>query len=189
MKFEGILFSYETYPVERGYEALSDVRRALTELEGILKGISDIQPLLRPDGVKGLILLDLRQLIGEKSTLELNHIRKHIVDKLKELMDMGNMLNISKIRIIDKICDTNLDCIIEASKSYKDIINADWRITLRSRKLLNREEVIREVAKLINAPVNLKNPIYNLHIEVLGPTYTMIYLVIKEKENETIIRF
>ena len=185
---DGILFSYETHPRDLGESAIYQV-------EGLLKNLGEIIPnhekailIPRPGGVNGLILLDLRECLRYVDVNEKITIRKNLVEFLVEAFDKGDLLSIVKIRIIDFIVPLDIDKLVDVTRFLADRIRGTWKIELRTRKMADRMEIIRKVASVVDQPVDLKNPKFVLNIEILSRDLVVVYLVDKEREEETIIR-
>ncbi len=188
MIIEGILFSYEIIPRDRGDTALEEVSMLFEKMKRDIPELENVEIILRPEGVKGLILVDLRRVMKEKSEENAEELSDIIRKRISEAFDAGELLSISKIRMIHRIVKTDIKDIEKQGEFFSRYINDKWKIDIHTRKLLDRMETIRKVASHIKMPVDLKNPKYILHIEVLGPSITVIYLVNTEKREETILR-
>jgi len=188
MIIEGILFSYEIIPRDRSDMALEEVSNLFKKIERELPEAEKAEIMLKPEGVKGLILVDLRRIIEAKSEAEAEEFSRKIREKIAEAFDAGELLSISKIRMIHRIVKTDVEEIGKQGIFFSNYINDKWKIDIHTRKLIDRMEAIRAVASHINMPVDLKKPKYILYIEVLGPSLTVMYLVNTEKIEETILK-
>ena len=188
MRIEGILFSYEIMPRDRGDIAFEEVNKFMDMLSKKIPELKNSEIILMPEGVKGLILVDLRKVVEGISPEEIDRIRKQIIEEIKGAFDRGELLSIPKVRIIHKIVKTNTETIAEESKYFAGLITDKWKIEIHTRKIIDRMQTIRKVAEHINQPVDLKNPHYILNIEVIGPEITVIYLVDIENIGDTIIK-
>lgn len=78
---------------------------------------------------------------------------------------------ILKIAPIEKVVPSNINEIAKWVKKKKDAIleNQTFRITVEKRMTnLNRDELIKIIAELIDRKVDLKNPDKILMIQILG---------------------
>jgi len=188
MIIEGILFSYEIIPRDRGDIALDEVNRFVAKMKDRYPELEEADIIFKPEGLKGLILVDLRGTVQKMPKEKLEEFSKTMINALREALDRGELLSISKIRIIHKIVRTDIAAIAKEAPYFAKYINDRWKIDIHTRKIIDRMETIKAVAAHISQPVDLKNPRYVLYIEVLGPALTVMYLVDKEKESETILR-
>ncbi|MFX0031612.1 MAG: THUMP domain-containing protein [Candidatus Hodarchaeota archaeon] len=115
--------------------------------------------------------LDFQGLIAVATTL--NH--RKVVSKIKKLMNQNaNFFQyILKIVPIDYVCQTNartIKAIIQ--KHQKEYINnqESFMIKLNRRKneIIDRDNLIESIARIIDNKVNLENPDKIVRIEVLG---------------------
>ncbi|MEX0568747.1 MAG: THUMP domain-containing protein [Candidatus Njordarchaeota archaeon] len=189
MKAEGLLFSYRTVPRDLGAYAVEDVRKFLEKIQKKFPILQGAEVLHRPEGVKGYVFVDLRpafESIPEDKAVE---ITSSLISAIKEAFDRGELMSIARVRIIHKIANTDIESISKVTKEiFADKIKGKWKIEIHTRKIIDRIETIKAVGSHIDKPVDLKNPEYVLHIEVLGRKMTLLYLVYKPKEDDVIIR-
>ncbi len=188
MRIEGLLFSYEIMPRDRGMFAFEEVNRFIESAKGTIREVGEAEVVFNPEGVKGLILVDLRRAFSKLTDEEADSRRRRIISLLREAFDRGELLSISRVRILHKITRTNVAEIAECARIFVPYIKDRWKIEIHTKKLIDRMETIRAVAAHIDQKVDLKNPRYILHIEVIGPTITVMYLVDSENVEDTIIK-
>ncbi len=186
--FEGVLFSYETHPRDLSESAIYQVETLLRNLGEIIPNIDKARLMPRPGGINGLILLDLRECLQSMDIEARESIRRQLTHFIEKAFDEGMLLSIIKVRILNFIVPLDLDRLVETAKILARRIKGRWKIELRTRKMADRMEIIRQVAAVIDQPVDLKNPQFILNIEILSKELVVVYLVDKERESETIIK-
>lgn len=176
-------------PRDRGDIAFEDINKLFDKIRSELDVKGDIDIMFKPEGVKGLILVDLRNVIKNLPPEKAENISNTIWGKIIESFDKGELLSVSKIRRIHKIVPTDIDDIEKQAEFFAKYIDSEWKIDIHTKKIIDRTKTIRSVASHINQPVNLKNPRYILYIEVIGPTITVMYLVDTKNVRDTILRY
>ncbi len=188
MRMDGILFSYEIMPRDRGDIALEEVSKLIDSLSEMIPELKDAEIIFKPEGVKGLILVDLRKALEKATPERVDNIYEAIIHEIKRAFDEGELLSISRVRIIHKIVRTDINIIADESKYFVPFIKDKWKIEIHTKKIIDRMETIKKVATHFDKPVDLKNPRYVLHIEVIGSSLTVMYLVDTQKVEKTIIK-
>ena len=177
---EGLLASYSIIPYDASFEAEYEIRSLLSELAEEFPKIDELNIIVSPGGFNGLILIDLRDFVSGKDEKFKKMLRKRVFEKFEEMRRRGDIRYIKKLVILDYLVKTDVEEVMEVVRKYKDVIGDRWRITLKSRGVLeDKMSFIRKVAEPIDKQVDLKNPKYIIHIEVLGEL-TGVYLEIKE---------
>lgn len=163
---EGILIHYSTYPADFGYEAYYEVNDLLEEVLTHVDAVENIDVTIAPDGMDGLLLIDLRD--APIATA----VEEKTIAALKSAMKKGKKEGyweyISKPIFFNHIVDSNPAKIANAVKNLKDQVKGKWRITIKSRHRIPRRKTIDAAAKHIKFPVDLENPKYIVKIECLG---------------------
>lgn len=186
--FEGVLFSYETHPRDLTESAVYQTSILLENLKDIVPNIEKAKLIPRPGGINGYILLDLRECLQNLDLDAKSEIRARFIDFIKKAFDEGLILSISKVRIIDFIVPLDVEKLTEMARILAPKISDVWKLEPRTRKLIDRMELIRRVAAVIDRPVDLQNPRFILNIEVLSSDLVAVYLVDSTKEDESIIK-
>lgn len=163
---EGILIHYSTYPADFGFEAYYEVNDLLEEIFNQDDSVENVDIKIAPDGMDGLILIDLRA----------NPIATEIEEKkiaaLKKAMKKGKKEGyweyLSKPIFFNRIVNSNPSKIAKAVRKLKDQVKGKWRIKIKSRHRIPRRKTIEAAAKHISFPVDLENPEYMVKIECLG---------------------
>ena len=186
---EAILFSYETIRSDMGPRAYDEILDFLDELKKDFPELERAQISYNPENIKGYILVDLRDAIKSMDEAKLKVFTEKFLEAVRKAYDEGRLLAVSKARIIHKLCETSIEKIVECAKFFAPLITGTWKIEIRTRKIFDRMEVIRKVAEIIKQKVDLKNPQFVLHIEILGKNLTVMYLTRSGEEEKVIIRF
>ena len=108
-------------------------------------------------------------------TATTNIDNKDVMFKIKKILedDRDFFQFILKITPIDYVCETNVKVIKDIVEKYYPLYlnqGDSFKIELKRRKNENidRDTIIRSVAKIINNKVDLENPDKILRIELLG---------------------
>jgi len=166
---EGILFSYRTVPRDESFNAMYEVRSILEKIKNEYPALKNLTPTMNPGGHRGLIFVDLRDIIKGLSEEVISQLKKTFIDIYGELKEAQELESVLKMRIFDIITEASLEKVVEGVLKIKDKIQGRWRITLKTRHVsISREELIKKAAEPINYPVDLKNPEYILLIEFFG---------------------
>ena len=173
---EGILVAYSIVPYDATFEARYELKILLNELEELFPNISSVEMHIAPSGLNGLILVDLRDYMRDKDDQFKGKFREEFLRKFEEMKEGGEIRYIVKITFFDYLVETDVSKIAEKIKNYKNVIDDRWRLTIRTRKMVgDRKEFIQKLAEPIEQPVDLKNPVYVIFVEVLGDL-TGVYL-------------
>ncbi|MCR8433426.1 MAG: hypothetical protein NDP13_03400 [Crenarchaeota archaeon] len=186
--FEGALFSYETHPRDLTESAIYQVETLLGNLASIIPDSEKAKLIPRPGGINGYILLDLRECLQKLNFDARLEIRAKFIEFIKKAFDEGALLSILKVRILDFIVPLDLEKIVDAAKYLAPKIKGTWKLEPRTRKLIDRMELIKKVAEVIDEPVDLQNPRFSLNVEVLSNDLVAVYLVDNTREHESIIK-
>ena len=138
-------------------------KNAMSEAAWILSKYVDIEffkAKLLPVGGLGLLTLETGIEIPES-------INKYITT----LLAGENLFYCFKITPLEyfEIFDEDLVYIWVGSNKNRLLENETWKVNLNKRHtLLKTRDIVNQIAKLISNPVNLKNPIKLLQVEIIG---------------------
>lgn len=160
----GILLHYSTYPQDFSFEAWHETEDLLEELSGEFTSLKEGEIIVAPEGMKGLIFIDLRgnPLSNEKK------FREMFTKRLQKGKDENFWTYITKPFCFNFVVKSTVKKIALSVEKLKDRVNGKWRIKLNTRKRLPRRETIEKAAEPIKYPVDLEAPEYIVRIESLG---------------------
>ncbi len=165
---EGLLITYRIFPYDLSFEARYETKLLLRKIASHFPGLNKAKILVAPCGMKGIILVDIREAVKEFGEEDKVNMKSLIFDKFNELVNNGEINHIAKLKVLDYLIDMDLDKLVKRVEEIAPMIKGKFRITLKSRgKIKDRGEFIRKIAEPINAPVDLKNPDYIVWIEVV----------------------
>lgn len=160
----GILIHYSTYPQDFSFEAWHETEDLLEELSQEFSSLKEKETIVAPDGMKGLIIIDLR----ENPLSNEEKFRKLCTKTLQRGKNEKFWTYITKPYFFNFLVETNVSKIATAVEKLRKRINGKWRIKLNTRKRLPRQEIIEKAAEPIKSPVDLEDPEYIVRIECIG---------------------
>ncbi|MBN1683370.1 THUMP domain-containing protein [Candidatus Bathyarchaeota archaeon] len=135
--------------------------KACSELWILLKAIGEENPIVDRIGIWGLI--------AAKTSID---PVDSVIKMVKEIRENPTKYNsLFRVLPIQKIVQTSIENIVEASKEYSTKINPEesFRITFEKRRSkLSSRTVIDAVAEEFQQKVDLTNPDWVVLIEILG---------------------
>ena len=177
---EGLLIAYPIVPYDASFEAKYETKILMKELVKQYPDLENFSLKVAPSGFKGLILVDLREALVEVGKYKIEAMKDFIRQLYETKRENGDLRYLLKLIILDYLVETDSKKIFQKVASYRDIIQNKWRLKVKSRGILpDKKAFIEEVAEAIDAPVDLENPVFIIHIEILGEL-TGIYLEIRE---------
>lgn len=177
------MISYPIFPYDASFEAAYETKILMRETVEKFPALKKFGLIVAPNEFKGLILVDLRETLKEIDAAETEHIASFIKKVYSLKREEGALKYLLKLVTLDYLVETDVDKIREKVASYRNIINDKWRLKVRSRGVLvDKRDFIEKVADEIDAPVDLENPTFIIHIEILGD-FTGIYLERTRSQN------
>ena len=178
---EGLLIAYPIFPYDASFEAEYETKILMKELIKQHPNLENFSLKATPSGFKGLILVDLRDTLARIEKNEIEEIKEFMRQLYESKRENGDFRHLLKLKILEYLVETNSKKIFQKVASYREIIRDKWRLKVKSRGVLpDKKAFIEEIAEAIDAPVDLENPIFIIHIEILGEL-TGIYLEIRGK--------
>ncbi len=166
---EGLLITYNIVPYDATFDAKYEVRRFLNRLSKEFKFLGKAKMLVAPSGLKGIIVVDLREYRDNIEILGEEKFKSRLKEEFETWIQNQDFLYVNKIRFLDFLVENSIEELIKVMEHYAKIIDDDWRLTLKTRGLIqDRSELIKKLARPIEQPVNLKDPKYVIHVEFLG---------------------
>jgi len=161
----------------------SAYKKAKGEILRVLELLGDERPLVKPTIAQGII--------GVKTSLN----PRDVVSKLHRLFDEGKFIfeHTLKWVPVDLWTFSDIESMKEAVARLRHRIQPSerWRITLEKRRytLHHKIDIIRELAQLISAEVDLEKPDKILRVDIIGKYAGISVLTPKDVFSTTKVVF